>query len=602
MKKMLFPFNNRQVIMSTAGIDMDNLKAISIYKDQFLQNRKDLSNFLLLEPEVAAPWQRSKKRHINPEMQEPPPILKKREIEALLQDKRNFIDLAKNFFYLLFPLLNIPKTALAIQDENGIPLSVSDPNRLFTLRIAVGSIWNEETVGTSSTSLCLEHRKIVQLVGPRHYCKVLENHLATTTPICDSQGNVLGLMTIVNHLNEEMCNEKTLQRILLWIINLRYIVENQLELSKKAFAPFKEIPFATVKGEDPLEWVCERKYHQNKETVLTDAFSNILGESPQIKNTIKTALQFAQSDCGILITGESGTGKELFAQAIHKVNKDGKPFATVNCAGIPATLISSELFGYVGGAFTGADYKGRQGKIELAQDGTLFLDEIGDMPLEVQPSLLRVLEDKKVTRLGSNRENKVTFRLIAATNKDLWQLVAENKFRADLYYRLGVLELELPPLRERGRDILLLANLFLEEICRNTGRTALKLNKETEKFMLNYSWPGNVRQLKNAMIYAASICPGKEITLQHLPKNMFKNLNNLRFMESVERFELPYKEMPYNETSPPFRTLPSLKEMEQEAIKKALFLTGNNMQEAAKMLGLSKTSIYRKAKEYNIDY
>ncbi|NLP44568.1 MAG: sigma-54-dependent Fis family transcriptional regulator [Peptococcaceae bacterium] len=599
---LISSFFNQQDIIATSGLDAVDFNEIRLCKERFLQDKQNLSQTELLEPEVVASWQRSKKYRIDPQMREVPKALNRRELEALIRDKKTFIELAKTYFNMLLPLLNIYKTTLCIQDENGTFLDFYDRDRLLSLKPICGSIWNEETVGTSSTSLCLEHRKIVQLVGPRHYCKVLENHLATTTPICDSQGNVLGLMTIVNHLNEEMCNEKTLQRILLWIINLRYIVENQLELSKKAFAPFKEIPFATVKGEDPLEWVCERKYHQNKETVLTDAFSNILGESPQIKNTIKTALQFAQSDCGILITGESGTGKELFAQAIHKVNKDGKPFATVNCAGIPATLISSELFGYVGGAFTGADYKGRQGKIELAQDGTLFLDEIGDMPLEVQPSLLRVLEDKKVTRLGSNRENKVTFRLIAATNKDLWQLVAENKFRADLYYRLGVLELELPPLRERGRDILLLANLFLEEICRNTGRTALKLNKETEKFMLNYSWPGNVRQLKNAMIYAASICPGKEITLQHLPKNMFKNLNNLRFMESVERFELPYKEMPYNETSPPFRTLPSLKEMEQEAIKKALFLTGNNMQEAAKMLGLSKTSIYRKAKEYNIDY
>lgn len=451
---MIYSFNNKQDIMSSSKINVANLKAISLYKDQFLQNCRDADTLSLLEPEVAVSWQRSKKMNIDPHMQELSRVLRPQEIKALMHDKKTLIDLVKSYYYVLFPLLNMPKTALTIQDENGTILDLSDRYHLLSLSLTSGSIWREETVGTTSTSLCIEYGKIVQLAGSRHYCKALENQLATTTPICDDQGNRLGIITVVHHVSDVMLNGKILQHILLWINTLRFIVEGQLVLLKRSYVLDGDVSFARKSNEYSL---LESK-KKSEFPRLEEHFSGILGESPQIKEALGKATRFALSDCGILLTGESGTGKDLFAQAIHQASRSKKPFVAINCAAIPRTLIASELFGYVGGAFTGAEQKGRLGKIELAKDGTLFLDEIGDMPLEIQPIFLRVLENKKVMRLGSNNEIDVAFRLITATNKDLSQLVQENKFRADLYYRLEILQLELPPLRERGRDILLMAN------------------------------------------------------------------------------------------------------------------------------------------------
>lgn len=584
---MIRSFYNKQDIMFASGVDTANLKAIGLYKDHFLQNSQDPGISCWLEPEVAASWQRSKKLQIDPQMQKLSHVLRPQEIKALLHDKKTFIDLAKTYFFELFPLLNMPKTTLCIQDENGTLLDFSDHDHLLSLNLTSGSIWREETVGTSSTSLCIEYGKIVQLAGPRHYCKALENQLATTAPVCDAQGNMLGLITIVHHITEGLCNEENLQRILRWISALRFMLESELALLKRSYALGGEALFAGKNSERPLLEPEKKSQLRRSEEHLAPncSFAGILGESPQIQKALRTAARFAQTDCGILLTGESGTGKDLFAQAMHQASRNGTPFVVVNCAAIPGTLIASELFGYVGGAFTGAEQKGRLGKIELAKDGTLFLDEIGDMPLEIQPTFLRVLENKKVMRLGSNKDVDVAFRLIAATNKDLFQLVQEKKFRADLYYRLEILQLELPPLRERGRDILLLAYHFLEEICVKTWRPPLKLNKEAERFMLNYAWPGNVRQLKNAMLFAANICQGQVITPQDLPASVYRSLD----------MPLP------NQEFATLQPLSTLREMEQATIKKALFLTGNNVRDAAKMLGLSKTSIYRKVKEYHID-
>lgn len=578
---MIHSFYNQRDIMSTSGVDAAHLKAISQYKDLFLQNSQDPGSFHLLEPEVAASWQRSKKLKIDPEMRELSYVLRSQELKALLHDKKTYVNLVKSCFQALLPLLNMSITALIIQDETGTALDVSDHQRFLSLNLTNGSIWREETVGTSSTSLCLEYGKIVQLAGPRHYCKALENQLATTTPIYDAQGNRLGLITVVNNIAEVSRNAQNLQQILCWISALRIMLETKLALLKSSYVLGSDnrnrerpSPEPAKKGDLPC----------SEEDVVNSSFFEILGESPQIQKTIRTAARFALIDSGILLTGESGTGKELFARAIHETSRSGKPFVVINCAALPGNLIASELFGYVGGAFTGAEQKGRLGKIELAKEGTLFLDEIGDMPLEIQPTFLRVLEDKRVMRLGSNKDIHVDFRLIAATNVDLFQLVQEKKFRADLYYRLETLQLELPPLRQRGRDILLLANYFLAEICAKTGRVPLKLNKDVETFLLDYAWPGNIRQLKNAMLYAANICQGPVITPQDLPVSLYRDLGTLLSNEDFAKFPLS-----------------SLQEMEQKSIKKALFLTGNNVREAAEMLGLSKTSIYRKIKEYDID-
>lgn len=322
-------------------------------------------------------------------------------------------------------------------------------------------------------------------------------------------------------------------------------------------------------------------------------FADIIGESEAILEAKEKAKRFANSQESILLIGESGTGKELFAQAIHNHYCPNGPFVAVNCAALPRELVESELFGYEGGSFTGADRHGRPGKIELAEGGTLFLDEIGDMPIELQAVLLRVLEDKKVMRIGGRRYKRVDFRVIAATNKNLHKLVREKIFREDLYYRLSVLSITIPPLRERGRDAEILAQYFIERYCKKVGRKVPQVSPAVLKIINEYDWPGNVRQLENAVIYAINTTRSEVIEPRDLPGEIYEaclyKYNSDSLIKNRKRNE--------NENLDAFL---SLNELEKNAIIKALTKTGGNVPQAADLLGISKSTIYRKLKEYNI--
>ena len=246
-------------------------------------------------------------------------------------------------------------------------------------------------------------------------------------------------------------------------------------------------------------------------------FSDIIGESPPIREAIRVAMLTASGDSNVLLQGESGTGKELFAQAIHHGSaRRGGPYVALNCGAIPRELVGSELFGYEGGAFTGARREGRPGKFELAAGGTLFLDEIGDMPLEQQTALLRVIEEKTVTRIGGHRVIPTDVRLICASNKNLVQAVAQGIFRQDLYYRLNVISITVPPLRERGEDILLLFRHFLERLAKKQG-VSYTIDPAVPKFLLQYDWPGNVRELHNMVERAVNLAEDRVVSLRHFP-------------------------------------------------------------------------------------
>ncbi|MCD8140920.1 MAG: sigma 54-interacting transcriptional regulator [Planctomycetaceae bacterium] len=243
------------------------------------------------------------------------------------------------------------------------------------------------------------------------------------------------------------------------------------------------------------------------------SFDDIIGASPAIRKTIRQAKEYAANPFNFLLTGESGVGKELFAQSIHNASANRKgPFVALNCASIPEGLIESELFGYGGGAFTGASKNGQVGKFELADGGTLFLDEIGELPYHFQSKLLRVLETWTVTRIGSSRPIPINVRLIAATNRNLEEMVADGLFRQDLYYRLQVLSIEIPPLRERGTDILLLAESFLRQFVDADSGLAKTLDATTRKAMLEYEWPGNVRELRNVINRIAILSKDRIVT------------------------------------------------------------------------------------------
>lgn len=327
--------------------------------------------------------------------------------------------------------------------------------------------------------------------------------------------------------------------------------------------------------------------HKARDTRFS--FDEIKGSSPQLQKTIEVARKFGILDANLLLQGESGTGKEMFAQAIHNYSRSDGPFVAVNCAAIPADLIESELFGYEGGAFTGAERQGRIGKLELANQGTLFLDEIADMPLQLQPVLLRALEEKQIMRVGGTRYIPVDFRLIAATNKDLNQLTEAGQFRSDLYYRLRALKIDIPALRERVSDIVELAHYFITKITRQQQIPQPILSDLATMCLMSYQWPGNVRELENTMLYAVNVCEDGVIRPQDLPAEITSRPDIAALV---------------NQDSRPDQVHPapnlSMKEVERVMISQALEQTNYNISEAAVLIGMSRSTLYRKIKDYKL--
>lgn len=306
-------------------------------------------------------------------------------------------------------------------------------------------------------------------------------------------------------------------------------------------------------------------------------FEDIIGKSDRIKETIELAKSFSHSEENILIKGESGTGKELFAQSIHNYGYRKKnPFIAINCANLPTELIESELFGYDEGAFTGARSGGKPGKFELANGGTLFLDEIGEMQYHLQAKLLRVIETKNIIRVGGNKPIKIDVRIIAATNRDLKAMINKGQFRQDLYYRLKVLTLDIPPLNQRGEDILELADYFIKKIGLKYQKKIIGIENDAKKILLSYQWPGNIRELENLISRVIFICNTDYITKAHLVK---AGLDEAIISKNKQ---IPNKE--------------ELKKINKKIILETLELTGGNKKQAAELLGISRQTIYRMLK------
>jgi len=320
--------------------------------------------------------------------------------------------------------------------------------------------------------------------------------------------------------------------------------------------------------------------------IATYTFKNIVTGTMKMKQVIASAKKMARTKGCILIEGESGTGKELFAHAIHNFStySDG-PFIAINCASLPKDLIESELFGYEKGAFTGALKEGNPGKFELANGGTIFLDEIGELPLELQAKLLRVLDNLTVRRIGGNYEIKLDVRIIAATNRDLLKEAQRKNFREDLYYRLNVFKLEIPPLRERIGDIELCADYFLKNLNDQHPQNIKRFSDEFIRHLENYEWIGNVRELQNIIERAYYLCDEKVIGEEYLPDSILNNNNNNNCIWNDEV-----------DTS-----IISIENLEKNNIIKMLLKCDKNVIQAGKNLNMSKSTIYRKIKKYNID-
>lgn len=311
-------------------------------------------------------------------------------------------------------------------------------------------------------------------------------------------------------------------------------------------------------------------------------FDCIIGKSDEMRFLKKEAMQAASNDSNVLVTGESGTGKELFSQAIHNASpRRLNPFIRINCAAIPKDLLESELFGYDEGAFTGAKTKGKPGKFELANKGTIFLDEIGDLPMDMQPKLLRVLEEKEFERIGGTKIIKSDFRVICATNHDLENLMEKKKFRKDLFYRLNVIPIEIPPLRERPEDILPMARHILKKIAAGANKPDMQIEKNAAKELKKYDWPGNARELSNV-----------------LERAMYASTNDI-----IYKGDLPFS-LDFENRAPGKKGAATLKNAKNsaqiKAIYQALAKTNYNKARAAKFLGIHRTLLYKKMKAFNI--
>ena len=363
-----------------------------------------------------------------------------------------------------------------------------------------------------------------------------------------------------------------------------------IEKDGKVIAVFGQVMFKDVRDVGKLArrlMLLESKvklYEQELMTLRSTryTFDSIIGNSRNLKELKREAKHASNKGFPVLISGESGTGKELFAQAIHHAGpRRLYPFVRINCAAIPKDLLESELFGYEKGAFTGARAGGKPGKFELAHNGTIFLDEIGDLPLDMQPKLLRVLEDREFERVGGNTVIRSDFRLIAATNQNLEEMISEGRFRKDLYYRLNVISLQITPLRKRKSDIIPIARHLLRSLAQEAALPDIRMDSDTEHALKRHLWPGNVRELSNVLERTLSRLEGDTITPRELPLYLTRvpkgsdslNPSSIRAVQAIA---------------------------EKKAILKALEETGFNKARAAELLGIHRTLLYKKMKRHDI--
>ncbi|MEO0254497.1 MAG: sigma-54 dependent transcriptional regulator [candidate division WOR-3 bacterium] len=377
---------------------------------------------------------------------------------------------------------------------------------------------------------------------------------------------------------------KKFEDVYIIIVTAYGSIENAVKAIKKGAYYYLSKPFDPEEVLILIEKIEEEIKNKEVLKAISGEEIEIIGKNEKFLKALELAKKVAGEDVAVLLTGESGTGKEVFARFIHlnSKRKEG-PFIPINCAAIPKELLENELFGSEKGAFTGS-YKTKIGKFELADGGTLFLDEIAEMPLELQPKLLRAIEYKEIERLGGLKPIKVNTRIIAATNRNLKELVEKGLFREDLYYRLSVFPIHLPPLRERKEDIILISENFLKKMERKYGKK-LKLNEESKKILITYDFPGNIRELENILERAAILTEDGIIKREHL---------------MIEKIEEKEEEIKIQNLKDIIER--EIEKKEKEIIENTLKITKGNISKTAEILGISRKSLYEKLKKYKINY
>jgi transcriptional regulator of acetoin/glycerol metabolism len=515
------------------------------------------------------------------------------------------------------------QVALLIDAQGNIIYSVGDPEfskRAASVQLQVGANWAENRKGTNAIGVAITERIPVRVHAEEHYCQ--SNHFLTcaSSPVFSPTGDLLGVINFSS--KQENYNALGLSLSMM----AAYSLQNQLlieESRKEHLITLKELEYSMnnnplpllsldhenriiranqaalrILGKDAIgkefsgiEGFFIEKIHDHHQKVWRSiaiqkkvinvnrlyTFSDIAGSCPSIIQKKELAYKAALTDFPVLLLGESGTGKELFAQSIHSASlRSNQPFIAVNCSAIPDSLVESELFGYERGAFTGANREGNVGKFEAAHKGTIFLDEIGDMSLRAQAALLRVLQERTITPVGSAKSKPINIRIIAATHKNLQNEIKEGRFRADLYYRLKGIQITLPSLRDRSDIVELAIHLLRSHNYPNTY-----LSKETANMLLQYAWPGNIRELNSVLIQAAFLADGSPIRSEHLQIESDCQTGRREAQAADD-------------------SVHSLKDAEIEAIKKALHATAWNLSKAAALLEIGRTTLYRKIQEYNI--
>jgi sigma-54 dependent transcriptional regulator, acetoin dehydrogenase operon transcriptional activator AcoR len=504
---------------------------------------------------IGESWNRCRSLQMDP--YEMPPVLDRATLSNLLVQKSYLLSVVRPILKDFYSYINGTGFIAGLTDENGIVIELKSEINIsekgLESNYTMGAHRSEQKAGTNAIGLAILEGEPIQAVGYEHYNAHFHSWTCSAAPIRDTKGKIIGTFVISG--DQTLNHEHTLGMV----VSMVRVIEREIHLQENNLAKNQAI--------------------DNKVELFQ--FDHIIGSSPSINHAIHIAKKVSETNTRVLLDGESGTGKELFAQAIHNASrrKNG-PFIAVNCSAIPNELMESELFGYSDGAFTGSKKGGKPGKFELANGGTIFLDEVNSMPLEMQAKLLRVLQGNEVSRIGATKSTSIDARVIAATNEPLESLIEKGRFRSDLFYRLGVVIINIPPLRERIDDLPILAKHLLRKICSKLGKQINQLDERLITALGSYSWPGNVRELENYIERAVILAQDSFLSIELFPQKMLTVCNAL----------------------PSKKNLKPLDRVERESIIIALELFEGNISKASRILGVSRNTLYNKIKFYNIDY
>ncbi|MGC8494971.1 MAG: sigma-54-dependent Fis family transcriptional regulator [Syntrophobacteraceae bacterium] len=643
-----------------------------VHGDQHVDKRS-------ISREIHDSWKRSRAFGLDPFGSPQQRVLTKEEFDTLSRKNRKLIDISKFFLAHYHHLISLTSFVVSFFDPLGYLLEIRVAERfqksvpLVAPDWVLGTLWNEETVGTTAVGLVIETKKPICVFGPQHYLRRSHGVTGYAAPIFDPDGAFLGGIILWCRYDRSNNHAYGMTIAAAHLIENQLKINQSLEEAKAAFVrseiakcyqetvmasipealiaidnegvitlmndPAKKIPafagenvvgrglrqvlgqanrqlWSLLEKNDHLVYVevrisCGKTWGDytltcnpilspsggviGKILILTEirrvkklvanmigakanfTFDAVCGRNQKFLDTLEQARLAAQSRSNVLLLGPSGAGKDVYAEAIHNASeRRNAPYVAINCGAIPKDLMASELFGHEEGAFTGARRGGNQGKFELAEGGTIFLDEIGEMPLEMQPILLRVIEDKCIIRIGGARARKIDVRIIAATNKDLLDEVYKGAFRKDLYYRLNIFTIHLLPLNERPDDIPLLLDYFIEKYSQSLGIKIDRIDRKVLDFFQQYGWPGNVRELQNVVERMMNCVRTNQLTADLIPLDL-----TCRGVEMQSSFGTQ-----------------SAKDFERQTIAKLMEMNLSKG-EIAKRMGINLSTLYRKLNRYN---